>query len=103
MLFKFYQIWDCKSWYLPLEISDLHGFKNLLDKTKSENKNSSTFDFDDDIDENDNNNNNSNNNNNNNNIRNIHPEPYGVGEMRKFHNYVSERAEKAIYFTRKNF
>jgi hypothetical protein len=90
MLFKFYQMWDCKSWYLPLEISDLHGFKNLLAKNKLEKKNSSTFEFDDDSEEN-------NNNNNNNNIRNIYPEPHGVGEMRKFHNYVDERAEKTIY------
>jgi hypothetical protein len=63
MMFKFYQIWDSKFWYLPFESSVLFGFKSLIVKSKLEKRNSSTFNFDDDID-NDNNNNNNNNNNN---------------------------------------
>jgi hypothetical protein len=78
--------WDCKSWYLPLEISYLQGFKNLLDKTKVEKKSSSMFEFDDDIEENNNNNNNS--------IKNLNPEPHDVGEFKDFHNYVEKESEK---------
>jgi hypothetical protein len=81
-------MWDCKSWYLPLENINLNGFKNLL-KTKLEKKNSSTFEFDDDIEENSNNNIN-----NNNSIRNLNPEPDNVGEFSDFHKYAEKHSER---------
>jgi hypothetical protein len=89
MVFKFYQMWDCKSWYLPLENINLNGFKSLLVKNKLEKKNSSSFEFDDDIEGN----------NNNNSIRNLNPEPDNVGEFSDLHKLAekhSKRIDKEI-------
>jgi hypothetical protein len=55
MVFKLYQILDCKSWYSPLEIDDLQGFISLIEETKSENK-INNFELDEDDDDDNNNN-----------------------------------------------